>query len=296
MTMPVWCVADQGSGTGAGTAGMRQYYLTANGNYLGSQASTACATGYHMASLWEILDPSNLRYNANLGYERLDAGMGPPTATPGWIRTGYDSHDGSNPAHGPGRPNCSAWSSSSGGNYGTTVNLPSEWLQADQQDVLVWDAGWRQCSEVAPVWCVADEVDTIGTCSIPQFITCGQQVSGDTTGLASHIDGYDCSAWDESGPEAVYSLVLPDTFAPYDVTATLGDLSADLDVFILPGGGCYQGQCLAYDNLSASALGLSGGTYYIAVDGYAGAAGSYTLSVDCSYREVYAPLVMRDFP
>ena len=136
----------------------------------------------------------------------------------------------------------------------------------------------------------------VGICSIPRSITCGQQDSGNTTGYASRIDGYDCSTWDESGPEVVYSLTLPDGFAPYDVTATLSDLSADLDVFILPGSGCYQGQCLAYDNLSASASGLSAGTYYIAVDGYNGVAGSYTLSVDCSYREVYAPLVLRNYP
>jgi hypothetical protein len=295
-TMPVWCVADQDSGTSVGAAGVRQYYLTADSNYIGSQASTACAAGYHMASLWEILDPSNLRYNTSLGDSRADSGMGPPSDSYGWIRTGYSSDDGSDPAHGPGRPNCDTWSSSGAANYGTTLNLPSEWTDADQQDVSVWDAGWRQCSEGASVWCVADDVDTIGTCLIPQpIVSCGQQISGDTTGHPSRHDSYDCSTWDESGPEMIYSLELPAALAPYTVTATLSDLSVDLDVFILPGGGCYQGHCLTYDNLSASASDLSGGTYYIAVDGYVGAAGSYTLSVDCELRKVFVPLVLRNF-
>jgi hypothetical protein len=167
--------------------------------------------------------------------------------------------------------------------------------------MFVWDVGVRACSDTAPVWCVADEVDAVGTCSIPQSITCGQQVSGDTTGRASHIDDYDCVGWYESGPEAVYSLNLPATFAPYTITATLGDLPVgeDLDVFLLSTDGCYAGSCAGVtsnpDGDTATATGVAGGTYYVVVDGYAGAAGSYTLNVDCGYRKVYAPLVLRDF-
>jgi hypothetical protein len=274
-------------------APLRQYYLTSSYAYDGSQATSVCAAGYHMASLWEILDPSNLRYNTNLGDSRADSGMGPPTVSFGWVRTGHNNDTGTT----PGQANCNSWSSASGAHSGTTVRLATDWSDATQQDMFVWDVGVRACSDTAPVWCVADEVDAVGTCSIPQsLIACGQQVSGDTTGRASHIDTYDCSAWDESGPEVVYSLELPDTFAPYDVTTTLSGLSVDLDVFILPGDGCYGGQCLSYGDESATASGLAGGTYYIAVDGYTGAAGSYTLSVDCGYRKIYAPLVMRDFP
>jgi hypothetical protein len=68
----------------------------------------------------------------------------------------------------------------------------------------------------------------------------------------------------------------------------------DLDVFILPTDGCYEGQCLANGNTSATAADLAGGAYYIAVDGFNGVAGSYTLSVDCELRQIYLPLVLRD--
>ena len=37
---------------------MRQYYVTTT-KKPGGEATTACAAGYHMASLWEILDTSN---------------------------------------------------------------------------------------------------------------------------------------------------------------------------------------------------------------------------------------------
>jgi hypothetical protein len=278
-------------------APLRQYYLTSSYAYNGSQATSACAAGYHMASLWEILDPSNLRYNTSLGDSRADSGMGPPTVSFGWVRTGHNNDTGTT----PGQANCNSWSSSSGAHSGTTVRLATDWSDATQQDMFVWDVGVRACSDTAPVWCVADEVDGVGTCSIPQpLVACGQQISGDTTGRASHIEDYGCVGWYESGPEVIYSLDLPTTFAPYTITAALSDLSVDLDVFLLSTDGCYTGNCAGVtsspDGDTATATGVAGGTYYIAVDGYFGAAGSYTLSVDCGYRKVFAPLVLRDYP
>src|SRR5512133_3687902 len=62
------------------------FYLTKT-SHNGAEALTACAAGYHMASFWEIRDPSNLRYNTAYGYKTDDSGLGPPTAG-GWIRTG----------------------------------------------------------------------------------------------------------------------------------------------------------------------------------------------------------------
>ena len=44
----------------AASSGMRQYYVTTTYHY-GADADDACASGYHMASLWEIMDPSNLK-------------------------------------------------------------------------------------------------------------------------------------------------------------------------------------------------------------------------------------------
>ena len=81
------------------TSGVRQYYLSRL--YVrANEALSACAEGYHFASIWEIADPSALEYNTALGLPSPDSGQGPPTAinlwgnpfvTHGWIRTGYAS-------------------------------------------------------------------------------------------------------------------------------------------------------------------------------------------------------------
>src|SRR5215207_4149301 len=70
----------------------KSFYLTQT-LHNGSQALTACAEGYHMASLWEIFDTSNLRYDTQLGHTSPDSGFGPPTAvgSRGWIRTGSEN-------------------------------------------------------------------------------------------------------------------------------------------------------------------------------------------------------------
>jgi hypothetical protein len=59
----------------------------------GLDAPYACAPGYHMANVYELLDPSTFSYNLDLGVTSADAGNGPPAGTPykGWIRGGNDA-------------------------------------------------------------------------------------------------------------------------------------------------------------------------------------------------------------
>jgi len=125
----------------------RQYYL-AGAVPDGTEAMFACAAGYHMASLWEILDTSSLRYNSTLGLYGGDSDPGPPTVWSGWVRTGF----GSNNSATPGKANCLAWSSKSG--QGTTAALPGDWTVG--QDLHVWNVSTSSCEQVAKVWCVED--------------------------------------------------------------------------------------------------------------------------------------------
>ncbi len=131
---------------------VRQYYLTTSA-YDGSAADGAgvCANGYHFASIWEILDPSRLRYDTDLGSARADSGSGPPTGLVGWVRTGNDA--GIDPT--PGTGNCSTWSSANPGDEGTCVSLPTDWT-ASASGVHVWVAATSDCSLARPVWCVSD--------------------------------------------------------------------------------------------------------------------------------------------
>lgn len=139
--------------TDSRAAAARQFYLTTYAMYEGGDALTACASGYHMASLWEVMDPSSLEYNTALGLIQADSGHGPPTGADGWIRTGNSAA-----ASGvPGVANCSAWNSSSMTDEGTVAWLPSDWQTVP--DLLVWHTGsgvsW-DCETNTRVWCIED--------------------------------------------------------------------------------------------------------------------------------------------
>ena len=141
----VWCVEDYTPSWNVGS-----YYLTQS-NYDGASALTACTNGYHMASIWEILDPSNLVYDTNLGLVQADSGQGPPTYqyAHGWVRTGYHTDY---VAATPGLANCNSWSSNSADDQGTFVDIRSDWTV--ERDVGVWEAVTGQCNVPRSVWCV----------------------------------------------------------------------------------------------------------------------------------------------
>jgi hypothetical protein len=142
------------------TFGVRQFYLTYS-TYQAGAARTACAEGYHFASIWEIADPSALKYNTDLGRTGTDSGEGPPTqiwffggssVARGWIRTGYNVGSWDT----VGQANCSGWGTSDGLAWGTAANLPSDWTSSEQ-DIGVWNTEVRTCNTTLRVWCVQDD-------------------------------------------------------------------------------------------------------------------------------------------
>jgi hypothetical protein len=150
----------RGQGQGQAPFAQRTYYLTPT-FHNSSQAPTACAAGYHMASLWEIFDTSNLKYNKELGFTQSDSGFGPPTVgvSPpgqplpvGWIRTGFKST--TVPA--AGSANCLAYTTASDAFTGTTVGLPAEWPLTSLTLITPWFAGTHGCDQLRQVWCVQD--------------------------------------------------------------------------------------------------------------------------------------------
>jgi hypothetical protein len=141
------------------TSGLRQFYLS-KAYVRGNGAATACAEGYHFASMWEIVDPSNLKYNTSLGQTSPDSGAGPPTQlvgsgysipAQGWVRTGHDSSSEAV----AGQGNCRAWLSFNPAHSGTVANLPAEWT-GGTQDVGVWNTEVSACDNFVRVWCVQD--------------------------------------------------------------------------------------------------------------------------------------------
>ncbi len=132
--------------------GQRRYYITDLAQQP-NQALTACAAGFHFASLWEIADPSGLQYDTTLGQTTLDSGGGPSTTQGlGWVRTGYNFADVNNTA---GHANCNLWTSNNNSHYGTVAVLPQIWTSG-AQDLSVWDVDVRTCNFTLGVWCVED--------------------------------------------------------------------------------------------------------------------------------------------
>jgi len=97
-----------------------------------------------MASLWEIRDPMNLRYNKALGYlykPNADLGSGPLTGVSGWIRTG----SGQSPVNVAGSGNCRSWTSDNGADFGTMVMLNPDW-NSNVSVVNPWMAAAVSCN------------------------------------------------------------------------------------------------------------------------------------------------------
>jgi hypothetical protein len=130
----------------------RHVYLTVD-NYLPAYARSACTSGYHMASLWEIMDVSNLIYDYAQPYAATqdDSGHGLPTYLAGWVRTGYSSSS-TNVA---GTGNCNSWTSSNAADYGTAAYLSRQWETVYSQADL-WILPVYPCNVAGQVWCARD--------------------------------------------------------------------------------------------------------------------------------------------
>ena len=130
---------------------LRAFYLTTT-QHTGDQASIACAAGFHMASMWEVVDPSNLRYDDSLGFRNPNQDSnGAPSGKSGWIATGTEPIA----AGLPGETNCSSWSSSSGELLGTAASLELVW-NSTATAVSPWHAWTFTCNTRERVWCMED--------------------------------------------------------------------------------------------------------------------------------------------
>jgi hypothetical protein len=136
-------------GTSIAGSRFRRFYLTP-ASVTGANVLTACGPGFHMASLWEIHEPSSLQYDASLGAGAPDLGLGPPSDYLGWIRTGANSEDPE-----PGAKHCNQWTSASAGASGTIAMLSDNWL-ANNAATWPWIAVVESCASGRPVWCVED--------------------------------------------------------------------------------------------------------------------------------------------
>jgi hypothetical protein len=149
----------------------------------------------------------------------------------------------------------------------------------DDCDGLV-DCADPHCSD--DPWCAGG-----GACAGAATLACDTSVDGSTAGADRRFDRYGCDPWFEVGGEAIYRIT---PGASGDVTVTLADLNADLDLLVLaslPGGACEPRDpgCLGASSTTGDETvtfaAEAGADYYVVVDGYGGDSGSFQLAVDC---------------
>lgn len=120
-------------------------------------------------------------------------------------------------------------------------------------------------------------------CAPRLALGCGDMEIGNNGGDGStdRIDTYSCGGWDESGPEYAYSF---EASSGGNVTATISDMSADLDIFVIEdaGGDCLQESCLTFGDDEVTFDAVAGRTYYLVVDGFMGATDDYIIELTCS--------------
>jgi hypothetical protein len=134
----------------------KKYYLT-KGAVPGNGPLAACDTGFHMASLWEIIDTAVLKYDTGRGQVAGDSGAGPVGGGPlgpfGWVRTGAPAET----INEAGTGNCKGWTSASSGANGTTVNLQGIWdFNVFESQIAPWESDTPTCDQQNPVWCMED--------------------------------------------------------------------------------------------------------------------------------------------
>ncbi len=118
-----------------------------------------------------------------------------------------------------------------------------------------------------------------GVCSPLGQMTCGSNIVSETHTGTQDMSAYSCTSWNESGPEMTYEFT-PVESGPVTASITEMESGQDLDVFVLEDS-CDASSCLAFGNIDANFEAQAGVTYYLVVDGYAGAAGTFTLELDC---------------
>lgn len=110
--------------------------------------------------------------------------------------------------------------------------------------------------------------------------------TGTNVGAANNVTSYGCSGWNESGGEVVFHVNFP---ANVTWTAELSGLTADLDLAVLDRCDESLGCLIVVDNGVRLAAPYPGEIYFV-VDGYEGASGSFTLTVETTPYFIPPPI------
>lgn len=113
-------------------------------------------------------------------------------------------------------------------------------------------------------------------CSNAELRGCDIVIYDTNVGAPSNADLYG-GVWEETGPEVVYMLQIP--FPHTSMVAGLSNMTADLDIFLLPD--CDETVFLHAEDETLRYTFAEPGIYYLVVEGYDGAESNYTLTIEC---------------
>ncbi len=170
---------------------------------------------------------------------------------------------------------------------GACFHVVTDGLPCDDADACT------QGDHCAAGACTPGELDVCShrPCASSVDLACEQTVQGNLglEGMPAALAHYGCNEFDFQGPEQVYRFVASQSGS---VAFTLFGEN-NLYVLLLEdyGAGCDTMDCVGYHTLEVDWLVQAGTTYYVVVDGYAGATEGYELRVDCSWT---APEVCAD--
>jgi len=141
------------------------------------------------------------------------------------------------------------------------------------------DDGLTDCEDVDD--CLGTDACPLPYCEPDWDLACGESDSWGNyySGSTDQIEEYTCATWSYTGPEYAYSFVSP---VSKSITVTLTDETAATDIMVLAGGDlCDPEECIAYDFDEVTFDAEAGTLYYLVVDGWNGAEGTYTITVEC---------------
>jgi len=125
--------------------------------------------------------------------------------------------------------------------------------------------------------CIPDTAQFATALMCPETL---EGYSNDASGSNAAVTEWSCSPDTYNAPEYVYTYVAE---ADTKVTVELTDEEVETDVIVLhdQGLGCNPASCLAFAYSKVTFDAKAGETYYVAVDGYLDAVGSYTITFTC---------------
>ena len=141
--------------------------------------------------------------------------------------------------------------------------------------------GRAGASDIFRLWLSCERAP--GACRPTSRIACGETHASrnDAPGSTNAVDLWACRPYPEQGPEMTFEFV---PTADANVTVTLSNMTADLDIFVLrdDGLGCNDASCIGGANATLTFPATAGTTYFLVVDGYLGARGAFDISVLCN--------------